>query len=369
MKRVYLSAFEALESRTLLSVSLPTPTSVSVEPVSTAPVTAPTAPITAGTGLTLNLAAGTPFTGTVAFYKSPVIDPLPGYTLTASISWGDGNVSAGTLQYGQNGLEYGYDIVGSHTYAKVGTYKIVTTLALTPSSGGTGPVTGLSKLIATINSTAIVTPLSSNSPGGVTIDEVAGQSFTADVGTFTTLAPAADLKATISWGDGSTSAGTLQSDGVSGLDLVKMEVDGTHTYAEAGTYPIRIVVTRTSVGPVAIPLPVATIESTAIVSATATTPISLTGTITGSYKSPIVTPLAVVTPGAGDTYILTGSGTAGAMGQVTAQGTVTLPGLATTAIAGGGSLTLTNSQGSVTLQLSAPVQPFAGVCQLFRRLL
>jgi hypothetical protein len=242
MKRVSLSAFEALESRTLLSVSLLTPTVTVGEPISTAPITAPTAPVTAGTGFTLNLTVGTPFTGTVAFFKSPVIDPLAGYSLKASISWGDGSVSAGTLQYGQNGLASGYNIAGSHTYAKVGIYKIVTTVAQTPNNGSTGPVTGLTKLIATINSTAIVTPLPPNSPGGVTIDEVAGQSFTAAIGTFTTLAPGTTLKATINWGDGSTSAGALQADGVSGLDLVKMQVDGTHTYAEAGTYPITVVV-------------------------------------------------------------------------------------------------------------------------------
>jgi len=358
MKRVSLSAFEALESRTLLSVSLLTPTVTVGEPISTAPITAPTAPVTAGTGFTLNLTVGTPFTGTVAFFKSPVIDPLAGYSLTASISWGDGSVSAGTLQYGQNGLASGYNIAGSHTYAKVGIYKIVTTVAQTPNNGSTGPVTGLTKLIATINSTAIVTPLPPNSPGGVTIDEVAGQSFTAAIGTFTTLAPGTTLKATINWGDGSTSAGALQADGVSGLDLVKMQVDGTHTYAEAGTYPIHIVVTRPSIGPVAIVIPVATIESTAIVSATATTPISLTGTIIGSYKSPIVTPVASATPITGDSYILTGSGTAGIMGQVTAQGTIALPGLALTGLSAG-SLTLTNASGSVTLQLSAPLLPVA----------
>jgi hypothetical protein len=85
-------------------------------------------------------------------------------------------------------------------------------------------------------------------------------------------------------------------------------------------------------------------------------PISLTGLITGSYKSPVVTPTAVVV-GPSDTYILNGSGTAGAMGQVTTQGIVTLPGLAETGFPTGGSLTLTNSGGSVTLDLTAPVQP------------
>jgi hypothetical protein len=123
-----------------------------------------------------------------------------------------------------------------------------------------------------------------------------------------------------------------------------------HTYAQNGTYPIHIVITKSSPTALAALLPIVpAIESTAVV----TTPISLVGTITGTYT----TPFAV--PDVGRNYHFQGSGTAGALGNVTATGSVTLPGF----IASGratGKLTLTNSQGSVTLLLAGPVEPGFG---------
>src|ERR1019366_2737938 len=71
----------------------------------------------------------------------------------------------------------------------------------------------------------VIAPGASAAAAGVNITTVEGQSFTgkvADIGSGCSLA-----SATISWGDGTASAGT--SDGSTGIQ-------GTHTYAEEGAY-------------------------------------------------------------------------------------------------------------------------------------
>ena len=66
----------------------------------------------------------------------------------------------------------------------------------------------------TLGPTPVTVPMGQ----GVTLHEQAGVSFTASVGTFVTLAPGTNLHAFIRWGDGTSSQGTLKSDGVVGLD-------------------------------------------------------------------------------------------------------------------------------------------------------
>ena len=89
-------------------------------------------------------------------------------------------------------------------------------------------------LLGTIYSTAQV---EQNSPGGLTLDEKAGKSFTAPVGTFDYSGFRA-LVATIDWGDGKTSTGTL----IEGKDG-HYTVTGTHTYKNKGEYHIHVDVT------------------------------------------------------------------------------------------------------------------------------
>lgn len=331
---------EALESRTLLSSSLPMV-------VSTAPLTKPVASAAASAnmnaGVTLNLTAGVVFTGKVAFYASPVIDPPGG--LAASINWGDGTVTQGTLQYGVHGTTGGYDVTGSHTYQKTGIFKIQTTVSLgpIPGSGAEFPT----RIVARIISKAIVSR--GNSTGGVTIRESAGAHFTADLGSFATIAPGQGLHALINWGDGKSSIGSLQSAGVIGIDVLTFNVIGDHAYLKPGTYPIHVVVTQSSPSPSAAAAVrvVATIQSTAIVASVHQ--ISLAGTISGSFK--ISSPI----PDIGQTYELTGAGSAGVLGTVNSAGDVKLPGF----IASGrarGILTLSNSSGSVMLALVGPIE-------------
>ncbi|HWB52977.1 MAG TPA: hypothetical protein VG722_02255, partial [Tepidisphaeraceae bacterium] len=125
------------------------------------------------------------------------------------------------------------------------------------------------------------------------------------------------------------------------IDEIEFEVVGTHTYLDAGTFNI----TTTIQG-----APVDAIDSTADVVAAGT---NITGAITGNYS------LAPTPVDVGAVYVFNGSGTAGELGAVTAQGHVTLAGFITSGNATG-ALTLTAQSGdSVTLAVTAPTEePF-----------
>src|SRR5439155_11702070 len=73
-----------------------------------------------------------------------------------------------------------------------------------------------------------------NVPGTGTINATEGQSFNGEVAGFVdsnTSNTAADFTATIDWGDGSTTSGTVTGSGSGGFT-----VNGTHTYAEEGSF-------------------------------------------------------------------------------------------------------------------------------------
>jgi hypothetical protein len=381
MKRGLPVMLEQLESRTLLSAGVFQPLMAATN--SQQPGIFSTLPTHRGIGRTLHLTQGAEFTGEVAFFRAAAIDPP--LTYTATIDWGDGTVSDATLQYKPQGLLRGYQIIGTHTYGATGTFTITTTVV----SGPIDPLSALpTRLVATIKSKAIVAAPPVNSSGGVTIDATAGSSFTANLGSFSAIAPATGLRARISWGDGTFSAGQLLVQGPVGVDVINFSVWGTHTYAQAGIYPIHIVVSKrqnvvmplrdvggnlsrggTSIGGQT----VATIDSTAVVSAgPAGTPISLTGSITGTYT---ITPVnSLIAPIFNQIYELTGAGTAGALGDVTATGELRIANLASpqggaaatnssntfVPVGGNGILTLTNASGSVTLQLGGPAWPVSG---------
>ncbi len=356
MKRGPMPLLETLESRTLLSAS----TQVSgIHAATVGQYTmlhALTTTASVGTGVTLHLTSGDAFTGVVAFHPSAVLDPPLG--LHASINWGDGTVSTGTVQYGTQGTIAGYEILGTHTYKKTGTFRIRTTLSTGPIVTPGQPAAKFpTHLLGTIVSKAIVAaPVSS---GGVTINEIAGHAFTANIGSFTTIAPGTGLKATITWGDGTSSAGVLKSAGVIGIDVLKFDMEGPHTYATAGTYSIHVVVTKPSITLTAAPVQiapttttdqtVATIDSKAIVATGSTSTISLAGSTSGTYR------VSVPVPDAGTVYQFQGTGTVTPLGLMTISGHVTLPGLILQGHASG-TLTLTNSNGSVTLALTGPTE-------------
>jgi hypothetical protein len=135
--------------------------------------------------------------------------------ISMQITWGDGTQSAGTSA-GQ----------GTHTYAEEGTYD--GSIVWNSDDCGSG----------NYRSTFVVdvadAPLSAT---GILFDATAGSTFSGQVATASDADPngtASDYSATIDWGDGSTTPGTV-TPGPGGF-----QVSGTHNYARGGTYPTTV---------------------------------------------------------------------------------------------------------------------------------
>jgi hypothetical protein len=234
-QRPTLLQVELLEDRTVPSgTSIAGPILQSIAHSSSVPALAPSAVVSASAGVegpTVRATAGVPFSGVVGFYASPVLDPP--FMYSATVNWGDGGNSKATLSYGAYDGQYGYLISATHTFAKPAIAAVKVTLV----EGPINPSSAMpSRIVEYITDKAIV-----NSPTGVTINESIGKRFTADLGTFWTFV-GPHLSAVITWGDGSSSRGTLTPIRSQGRDGVEYEVVGTHAYKNAGIYPVHIVV-------------------------------------------------------------------------------------------------------------------------------
>jgi hypothetical protein len=111
-----------------------------------------------------------------------------------------------------------------------GRYPIVPAL----SDGGTGRLANYT--VTANNGTLTVTP-APLSATGVNVSATAGAPFSGAVATFPNADPfgnAASYRAVITWGDGSTSAGTITGTGGT------LTVSGTHTYADPGSEAVGV---------------------------------------------------------------------------------------------------------------------------------
>ncbi len=175
-------------------------------------------------GLTVNALEGAD-TGTVdvATFTDPGgSGPLSDYS--ADIDWGDGTAaSAGTITY-DAGTDT-FTVHGNHTYAEDGTKLITVTIHRTAAPD------------TTVNSTAIVAEPAITATGVA----VNGYEFSAltnvTVATFThgpNTEAASEFTATIQWGDGSSSTGTVTLSG--GV----YTVTGSHSYTDEGSYDVSV---------------------------------------------------------------------------------------------------------------------------------
>ena len=159
---------------------------------------------------------------TVATFTDPT-GPDDLSTYSATIDWGDGSTSDGEIS--RDGSTF--TVTGSHVYLTTGTKAITVTLKHQGSPGVTVSST------ATVSNPAV-------SPTFSPFEAVAGVAATNQlVATF--LDPsgpdaASSYSATIDWGDGTISAGTIEA-----VDGVIM-VTGTHTYAAVGTFTVTVTV-------------------------------------------------------------------------------------------------------------------------------
>lgn len=171
------------------------------------------APLTPTSGKSINTTEGKTFTGVVGSFTDADPNGVPG-DYSATINWGDGQTSAGTIV--PDGP--GFDVVGSHVYAEPGKNVPITT-SVKDAGGST----------ATLNSVAQIAdaPITAKR---TTLSGLEGRTLSGTVATFTdgdASALVSDFTASINWGDGQTITGTIVSSGGG-----KFYVTGSHAYAE-----------------------------------------------------------------------------------------------------------------------------------------
>ncbi|HEY8863153.1 MAG TPA: hypothetical protein VIO37_03155 [Candidatus Dormibacteraeota bacterium] len=164
-----------------------------------------------GHGVDVAAVEGAGFSGSVATFTDATPGALPA-DYTAVITWGDGSSSAGTVVATGPGA---FAVRGTHTYAEEGSNPISTVLTF---PGGT---VGFAST-ANVADAALAAQ-------GMALPATALMLFAGTVATFTDADPGgvvSDYTATISWGDGTTSAGVVSAQG-SGFT-----VSGSHTFGE-----------------------------------------------------------------------------------------------------------------------------------------
>ncbi len=198
--------------------------------VGAAPLIAQGATVTGNEGIALNPALG----GDVlvaTFMDTGTVGTPAAYT--ATIDWGDGTSSADTRITSQgtaNGVVF--SVFGNHTYAEEGTYS--TTVTITKTASGSTAIALGQAVIADAALTAGAPVALTPSTGAKLTNTIVGTFTDANTG-----AAASDFTATIDWGDGTaTSPGTIVATTPAGT----FEVEGTHAYANPGSYATKIVV-------------------------------------------------------------------------------------------------------------------------------
>jgi hypothetical protein len=166
---------------------------------------------------------GAIFQGRVATFTDLGGAAPPGI-YSARIAWGDGQFSAGSITPNGDGT---FTVTGMHTYTEEGTPSVGVTITDVAGTSGQGSA------IAAIAdaSLAVVAP---------NVTATAGAPFTGVVATFSDADPsgtAADYTATVTWGDGDTSTGTVSA--VPG----GFAVTASNTYAAASSYAVHVQVT------------------------------------------------------------------------------------------------------------------------------
>jgi CSLREA domain-containing protein len=191
-------------------------------------------------GTTLSAIEGASFTAVVATFTDSDTE-IASSNFTATIDWGDGSTSTGTitaLPPSSNGSNF--EVSGSHTYVEEGSFTVTTKIhdakdnldatATSPATVADAALTGAATSNAAVE----------GDKAGVTKVLVA---------TFTDAnpnAPLSDFSATVNWGDGDTTASVSISADPSLAGQFDVIATKTNAYAEEGTKSI--VVTITDVG-------------------------------------------------------------------------------------------------------------------------
>ena len=180
------------------------------------------------TGLTLTANPNLAFTGPVATFSDADTGNMAS-DFTATIAWGDGTTTSGTIT-GSDGL---FTVSGDHTYALTGQDTV--TVTMTDDAPGTATATAIGTLDVvpqlagqiTLSAATADTPL----PDTTEVASFTDRNLTDTVGTF---------NATINWGDGAPpTVGTITGSNGS------FAVDGGHTYAQEGDFLVGVTIDDT----------------------------------------------------------------------------------------------------------------------------
>jgi hypothetical protein len=192
------------------------------------------------------LSEGAMFSGPVAYLADPgSFDPASKFS--ATIDWGDGTTTPGTI----SGSSGSFTISGSHLYVDELPHGVIQVGVSEQEANSTlGPVQDQVSVTEADILTAY--PLAFAASDGVP--------FSGTVATFSdtsSTTPASDFTATVNWGDGTSTSGTVS---MSGGSLI---VAGNHTFnSPPGGYPVSVQVNEDAPGTAA-----ATAASTANVTA------------------------------------------------------------------------------------------------------
>ena len=185
------------------------------------------------TPVTFTGTEGTAASGTVAVFADSGYPNNDAADMTATIDWGDGSIGTGSVSTAGDG---NFTVSSSHIYADEGSFPI--TVTLIDDAPGTAT--------ATATATAVVAEGDTLVPGAATLSATEGKTFTGSVASFSdttyTDNPPTDFTATIDWGDGTTTTGTIA--GVAGPGgSASLVVSGDHLYADEGGYSLTVILT------------------------------------------------------------------------------------------------------------------------------
>jgi hypothetical protein len=153
---------------------------------------------------------------------------------TALIDWGDGTTTPGTVSGGGGA----FTVDGSHTYATGGTDQLKVSVEDDRLADGLATATATGTATATIAARTVTGQMVLTSA-----TEATALANTTTVATFTDSVSsdaAGDFTATIDWGDGVTTTGTVVGSNGS------FTVEGGHTYADEGSDPATVTLTHTA---------------------------------------------------------------------------------------------------------------------------
>lgn len=172
------------------------------------------------TATNISSTEGKAFTGMVATFTDTDTNATAA-DYSANITWGDGSSSIGTVTGGGGS----FSVSAGHTYSEEGTDQVTVTITDVDNASNSAAAKSTATVAdATIAASAACSTTFSRSYSGMTATFVDAASPSGTV---------SDFSATINWGDGTSSAGTITVVGGG-----TYAVSGSHTYASTGIFII-----------------------------------------------------------------------------------------------------------------------------------